>query len=86
MLTLQDIDRYIEQPSGATTMSLDNPEYALIVKANNLSVDIDNEILIVHKANTPKLVRASFFTHCPLSLYSSSATITVQSFPNCPSW
>lgn len=30
-------------------MSLDNPEYALIVKANNLSVDIDNEILIVHK-------------------------------------
>ncbi|KAG8877570.1 U4/U6-U5 snRNP complex subunit prp31 [Tulasnella sp. 331] len=46
---LQDIDHYIEQPSNATTMSLDNPEYALIVKANNLSVDIDNEILIVHK-------------------------------------
>ncbi|KAG9008896.1 U4/U6-U5 snRNP complex subunit prp31 [Tulasnella sp. JGI-2019a] len=49
MDVLQDIDRYIEQPSDATTMSLDNPEYALIVKANNLSVDIDNEILIVHK-------------------------------------
>lgn len=30
-------------------MSVDNPEYALIVKANNLSVDVDNEILVVHK-------------------------------------
>ena len=28
-----------------------NPEYQLIVQANNLSVDIDNEILVVHKAN-----------------------------------
>ena len=26
-----------------------NPEYNLIVQANNLSVDIDNEILVVHK-------------------------------------
>ena len=26
-----------------------NPEYQLIVQANNLSVDIDNEILLVHK-------------------------------------
>lgn len=26
-----------------------NPEYQLIVQANNLSVDIDNEILVVHK-------------------------------------
>jgi hypothetical protein len=26
-----------------------NPEYNLIVQANNLSVDVDNEILIVHK-------------------------------------
>jgi len=28
-----------------------NPEYNLIVQANNLSVDIDNEILLVHKVN-----------------------------------
>ncbi|KIO28902.1 hypothetical protein M407DRAFT_21979 [Tulasnella calospora MUT 4182] len=49
MDVLHDIDKYIENPSKDTTMSLDNPEYALIVKANNLSVDIDNEILIVHK-------------------------------------
>jgi U4/U6 small nuclear ribonucleoprotein PRP31 len=26
-----------------------NPEYNLIVQANNLSVDVDNEILLVHK-------------------------------------
>lgn len=26
-----------------------NPEYNLIVQANNLSVDVDNEILVVHK-------------------------------------
>ena len=28
-----------------------NPEYNLIVQANNLSVDVDNEILVVHKAS-----------------------------------
>lgn len=27
----------------------ENPEYNLIVSANNLSVDVDNEILVVHK-------------------------------------
>jgi U4/U6 small nuclear ribonucleoprotein PRP31 len=26
-----------------------NPEYNIIVQANNLSVDVDNEILVVHK-------------------------------------
>ena len=29
-----------------------NPEYNVIVQANNLSVDVDNEILVVHKATT----------------------------------
>lgn len=29
-----------------------NPEYNLIVQANNLSVDIENEILLVNKAIT----------------------------------
>ena len=28
-----------------------NPEYNLIVQANNLSVDVDNEILVVHKVS-----------------------------------
>jgi U4/U6 small nuclear ribonucleoprotein PRP31 len=27
----------------------EDPEYKLIVQANNLTVDIDNEILVVHK-------------------------------------
>lgn len=29
-----------------------NPEYTLIVQANNLAVDVDNEIMLVHKAIT----------------------------------
>lgn len=29
-----------------------NPEYNVIVQANNLSVDVDNEILVVHKVRT----------------------------------
>lgn len=29
-----------------------NPEYNLIVQANNLSVDVDNEIMVVHKVCT----------------------------------
>jgi U4/U6 small nuclear ribonucleoprotein PRP31 len=29
--------------------SQENPEYSLIVAANNLSVEVDNEILVVHK-------------------------------------
>jgi len=28
-----------------------NPEYNIIVQANNLSVDVDNEILVVHKVS-----------------------------------
>jgi hypothetical protein len=31
-----------------------NPEYNVIVQANNLSVDVDNEILVVHKACKPR--------------------------------
>lgn len=29
----------------------ENPEYALIVQANNLSVEVDNELLLVHKVS-----------------------------------
>jgi hypothetical protein len=29
----------------------ENPEYSLIVQANNLSVEIDNELLLVHKVS-----------------------------------
>jgi U4/U6 small nuclear ribonucleoprotein PRP31 len=50
----QDIEFYSQQPANSNTDSMstnaqDNPEYNLIVSANNLSVDVDNEILVVHK-------------------------------------
>ncbi|KAF8211302.1 hypothetical protein K438DRAFT_1807082 [Mycena galopus ATCC 62051] len=49
---LQEIEKYQVNPTTAATMALPahlNPEYTLIVQANNLSVDVDNEILVVHK-------------------------------------
>lgn len=52
---LQEIEKYQANPSTAAAMALPahmNPEYNLIVQANNLSVDVDNEILVVHKANS----------------------------------
>lgn len=48
----QEIDNYQANPSTPEQMALpthSNPEYQLIVSANNLSVDVDNEILVVHK-------------------------------------
>ncbi|KAF9649338.1 Nop domain-containing protein [Thelephora ganbajun] len=49
---LRDVEYYQSNPSTAEQISLpvhSNPEYTLIVHANNLSVDVDNEILVVHK-------------------------------------
>lgn len=49
---MADVERYQANPSSAEAMSQpihSNPEYNLIVLANNLAVDIDNEILVVHK-------------------------------------
>ncbi|KAF8639732.1 hypothetical protein AX17_000994 [Amanita inopinata Kibby_2008] len=77
---LKDIKKYQENPSSAESMALPshmNPEYNLIVQANNLSVDVDNEILVVHKAFQPQLHRPS---------PSSSEIITHPSFPNSNSW
>ncbi|KAK7049672.1 U4/U6-U5 snRNP complex subunit prp31 [Paramarasmius palmivorus] len=51
---LKEIEKYQENPSTPEAMALPahmNPEYNLIVQANNLSVDVDNEIMVVHKAN-----------------------------------
>ncbi|PLW05693.1 hypothetical protein PCASD_23624, partial [Puccinia coronata f. sp. avenae] len=51
--TLKDvmakIEHYAENPSGETAMSNDAAEYRLIVQANNLAVEIDNEVMVVHK-------------------------------------
>ncbi|CAE6476525.1 unnamed protein product [Rhizoctonia solani] len=49
---IKEIAKFTENPSTPEQMALpahENPEYALIVAANNLSVDVDNEILVVHK-------------------------------------
>lgn len=49
---LKEIEKYQASPSDAAAMALPthlNPEYNIIVQANNLSVDVDNEILVVHK-------------------------------------
>ncbi|THH33635.1 hypothetical protein EUX98_g494 [Antrodiella citrinella] len=49
---LTELEKYQKNPSSPEQMSLpahSNPEYNIIVQANNLSVDVDNEILVVHK-------------------------------------
>ncbi|KAG7097136.1 hypothetical protein E1B28_004514 [Marasmius oreades] len=49
---LKEIEQYQHNPSTVEAMALPahmNPEYNLIVQANNLSVDVDNEIMVVHK-------------------------------------
>ncbi|KAM5534873.1 hypothetical protein V8D89_011428 [Ganoderma adspersum] len=49
---LKEIEKYETNPSTPEQMALpthSNPEYNLIVQANNLSVDVDNEIMVVHK-------------------------------------
>ncbi|EPQ59357.1 Nop domain-containing protein [Gloeophyllum trabeum ATCC 11539] len=47
---LKEIEKYQSAPTPAASMSTlpahENPEYNLIVQANNLSVDVDNEILV----------------------------------------
>ena len=54
-----------------------NPEYNLIVQANNLSVDVDNEILVVHKVSFFLLFKKRSF------IVSSLSEITMlPNFPN----
>ncbi|KAJ1550301.1 U4/U6-U5 snRNP complex subunit prp31, partial [Nowakowskiella sp. JEL0078] len=46
---LSKIDYHLSQPNSETTGSDDHPEYKLILQSNNLTVDIDNELTVVHK-------------------------------------
>ncbi|KAI9001305.1 Nop domain-containing protein [Trametes punicea] len=49
---LKEIEKFQANPSTPEQMAMpthSNPEYNLIVQANNLSVDVDNEIMVVHK-------------------------------------
>lgn len=47
----QKIEHYRENPDPNLASDGDSHEYQLIVQANNLSVEIDNEMLIVHKVS-----------------------------------
>jgi hypothetical protein len=52
--SLQSIAHFAALPSPEVSQSgvlEDSQEYQLIVRANNLAVDLDNEILIVHKVS-----------------------------------
>ncbi|KAF9072715.1 hypothetical protein BDP27DRAFT_1217163 [Rhodocollybia butyracea] len=65
---LKDIEKYQVSPSSAEVMALPahmNPEYNVIVQANNLSVDVDNEILLVHKANSLSFIRDHYSPKFP---------------------
>jgi U4/U6 small nuclear ribonucleoprotein PRP31 len=50
---IQDIKRYTAAPTDMSSSTggplEENPEYHLVVTANNLSVEVDNEMLLVHK-------------------------------------
>ncbi|GFZ45891.1 Pre-mRNA-processing factor 31 [Saitozyma sp. JCM 24511] len=49
---LEGIEKYTDAPSDMSTAGgplQENPEYHLVVTANNMSVEVDNEILLVHK-------------------------------------
>ncbi|BGP32348.1 U4/U6-U5 snRNP complex subunit prp31 [Rhodotorula toruloides] len=48
-VVLQKIDYYREHPDPNLASDPESNEYQLIVQANNLSVEIDNEMLVVHK-------------------------------------
>jgi U4/U6 small nuclear ribonucleoprotein PRP31 len=81
-VSIQDITKFTENPSTPEQMALpahENPEYALIVLANNLSVDVDNEILVVHKV-TYTSSQGSF--RRPNLVSSSFATITTPASPS----
>ncbi|WFD29147.1 U4/U6-U5 snRNP complex subunit prp31 [Malassezia sp. CBS 17886] len=46
----QSIDGYMAQPPPQVASALEGtPEYFLIVKANNVAVDVDNEVMMLHK-------------------------------------
>ncbi|KAF9057735.1 hypothetical protein BJ165DRAFT_1538844 [Panaeolus papilionaceus] len=49
---IKDIEKYQANPTPHAQMALPahlNPEYSVIVQANNLAVEVDNEIMVVHK-------------------------------------
>ena len=57
-----------------------NPEYNIIVQANNLSVDVDNEILVVHKVDPFSYFIWKPFTYRLLA----SSLFEITTLPNFP--
>ena len=50
--TLAAIDHYVNLPQPDINGVLEeSPEYQLIVRANNLSVEVDNDLMIAHKVS-----------------------------------
>lgn len=48
------IEGYIQKgDSTASELEGDSREYELIVNSNNLTIEIDNELLIIHKVRFP---------------------------------
>lgn len=51
--TLAAIDHYVNLPQPDINGVLEeSPEYQLIVRANNLSVEVDNDLMIAHKVSS----------------------------------
>jgi hypothetical protein len=76
----QEIEKYQANPTSAELMALPahmNPEYNVIVQANNLSVDVDNEILVVHKEFIFDFFRDPC-TYSYISVYSRSLRYKVS--------
>lgn len=63
--TQQDIEHFQANPTPQDLNGPveENPEYSLIVSANNISVEIENELLIVHKVRPPLALLPSLPTH-----------------------
>lgn len=79
----QGIEHYGANPDPHLATDSDSQEYHLIVRANNLSVEIDNEMLIVHKVRPARVCCRRRTDANSLDWTRSSSVITTRlAFPN----
>lgn len=81
---LTEIDKYIDNPRKSNEMIGNvesDPEYQLIVEANSVAVEIDNEICKLYLILSLR-VRFSVISHFQQSFTSSPRTNTRNAFPN----
>lgn len=64
----------------------DDPEYQLIVKANTITVAIDNEVLVVHKVATCSVLMFLVYALDDVAIEIRRADILICSsfLPSCP--